>query len=147
MHSTFLSSCTLIHDGDFEGCMYIREDGEDKKFIITTPKSLEAALLAQPESTLITLEGPDRDLYDRFEVSQPPEYNTLAEGPWTTLTITVDREDLEYLILSRRTQKLQSLLEDLDVSTTGKRFAEVLEKLDSTIALLQKWSQAGQQSE
>lgn len=131
MHTSQYSSVTFYHDGDIDGCMYAVD--EHKTRIITTRQILEGLVKAFPTNKTLILVGPDGNMYNRHTATEP-SYDKLGPGPWDCLKMTVDREDIEALLVSYRLHKLTSLVELLECNVPPATLAN---KLDAVFELLE----------
>jgi hypothetical protein len=135
MKVTQLDSCKLLHDGDFDGCMYLRPQGiPEDRGIVVTRETLEYALRNTHEAVIV-LRGPKESEHDRHDVIREPGYGALRPGPWTDGEVEVKREDIETFVMWYRTNKIAELANDLDLPKVP--FDEVLRDLDAMVSKLE----------
>jgi hypothetical protein len=142
MRSTILGSCTLFHDGDFDGCMLLRAstpEGKQKRIIVTRVM-LELELNAQRDKEVIDLTAPCAETYDRQEVTHESDYNLHKAGNWKEFTVQAQRVDIERLVILYRTMKIQELATRVDVP--DQPLTQTLVTLDTMIGQLEHMSKA-----
>lgn len=128
MKVTELDTCKLLHDGDFDGCMYLRPLGmPEDRGIVVTRESLEYALRNSHTATIV-LRGPKESEHDRHDVVHEPGYGALKPGPWTDGEVEVNRKDIETFVMWYRTTKIAELANSL--SLPDLPFDELLRDLD-----------------
>lgn len=135
MRVTGLESCSLVHDGDFDGCMYLRPAGlPEDRGIVVTRELLEYTLRNTHEATIV-LRGPKESEHDRHDVTQEPGYGALKPGPWVDGEVEVNRQDIEKFVVWYRTTKIAELANEMDLPRM--LFDEVLRDLDAMVSNLE----------
>lgn len=115
MPTVSFKSCSLVHDGAFIGSMYLRftDDNGQRQGIVVTQQSLELALSLHSGKVRIPISGPDQQYCDRLAHEADPKASRVR------LTGTVDRKDIEKVILLRQACQLRLMLESFDSPTVS----------------------------
>ncbi len=111
-------SARLHHDGDFDGAMYL-DEAQGNFGIVVTRLALEASLLGMGDADSIAISGPDREKYNRLDVTCDNFTRISPDATYKLRTVIVDRAFLEDVVSFYELKRLSSLIEDLTPSNTN----------------------------
>lgn len=134
MPTITFKSCSLVHGGTFTGSMYLRYPDEDgvRQGIVVTQQSLELALSLHPGKARIPVSGPDQAHCNRLEHEADPKASRVRR------TGTVDRKDVEKVILLRQVSQMRQMLESFDSPAVSFQIAK--DSMSNMIETIQKIS-------
>jgi hypothetical protein len=131
MEVTELESCKLLHDGDYDGAMYLRPLGlpEDRGIVVTRAMLEYALRNLLSDALTVVLRGPKESEHDRHDPILEPGAGALKAGPWVDGEVEAKREDIETIVMRYRTSRIAQFASNLQLPDLP--FDELLRDLDA----------------
>jgi hypothetical protein len=98
--------------------MYL-DEAQGNFGIVVTRLALEASLLGMGDADSIAISGPDREKYNRLDVTCDNFTRISPDATYKLRTVIVDRAFLEDVVSFYELKRLSSLIEDLTPSNTN----------------------------